>query len=118
MPTSRLGRAARGRRQLLQRQCGSRLVLTILFSYSIFPLELAAIGGSSWRRQLRAGPATSSTGWSREHSRAGLETIVVLPAVFNGFTIALLSMLGSYVVRTLNAVSAQETYHVVAKVSG
>ena len=32
-------------------------------------------------------------------------------------SIALLSMLGEYVVRTLNAVSAQETYHVIERVS-
>ncbi len=31
---------------------------------------------------------------------------MVLLSIFNGFTIALLSMLGEYVVRTLNAVSA------------
>ena len=41
----------------------------------------------------------------------------MLLSVFNGVTIALLSMLGEYVVRTLNAVSAQETYHVVERVS-
>ncbi len=34
---------------------------------------------------------------------------MVLLSVFNGVTIALLSMLGEYVVRTLNAVSAQDT---------
>ena len=46
---------------------------------------------------------------------------MVLLSIFNGFIIALLSMLGEYVVRTLNAVSAQETYHVIepgARVSG
>ena len=41
----------------------------------------------------------------------------MLLAVFNGITIALLSMLGEYVVRTLNAVSAQESYHVMERVS-
>ena len=44
----------------------------------------------------------------------GWTTLVVLLAVFNGFTIGLLSMLGEYVVRTLNAVSAPDTYHVAA----
>ncbi len=43
---------------------------------------------------------------------------MVLLAFFNGVTIALLSMLGEYIVRTLNAVSAQEPYHVVDRVSG
>jgi len=37
--------------------------------------------------------------------------------VFSGVTIALLSMLGEYVVRTLNTVSAQETFHVVERVT-
>jgi len=35
----------------------------------------------------------------------------------NGFVIMLLSMLGEYVVRTLNAVSAVNTYHVARRVS-
>jgi len=47
----------------------------------------------------------------------GWTTIAVLLAVFNGITIALLSMLGEYVVRTLNAVSAEESYHVMERVS-
>ena len=41
----------------------------------------------------------------------------MLVSVFNGFTIALLSMLGEYVVRTLDAVSNQQSYHVVARVT-
>ncbi len=47
----------------------------------------------------------------------GWTTIAVLLAVFNGITIALLSMLGEYVVRTLNAVSAQESYLVTERVT-
>ena len=35
----------------------------------------------------------------------------------SGVVIALLSMLGEYVVRTLNAVSAEDTYHVSERVS-
>ena len=46
----------------------------------------------------------------------GWTTLVVLMSVFNGFMIALLSMLGEYVVRTLNAVSNREPYHVMARV--
>ena len=45
----------------------------------------------------------------------GWTSLIVLLSIFNGVTIALLSMLGEYVVRTLNAVSAQETYHVVER---
>jgi polyisoprenyl-phosphate glycosyltransferase len=97
----------------------ARLVLTILFSYSIFPLRLAAMGGF-----IMAGVSFVLGGGYLIHGMVantevpGWTTIVVLLAVFNGFTIALLSMLGEYVVRTLNAVNAQETYHIVAKVSG
>ena len=47
----------------------------------------------------------------------GWTTIAVLLAIFNGITIALLSMLGEYVVRTLNAVSAQESYLVTERVT-
>jgi hypothetical protein len=41
----------------------------------------------------------------------------VLLAVLNGFVIMLLSMLGEYVVRTLNAVSTVHSYHVARRVS-
>ncbi len=94
-----------------------RLVMTILFSYSSYPLRLAAavgfaistisfvLGGVYLLRAAFGG--TQVEGWT---------TMVVLLAIFNGFTIALLSMLGEYVVRTLNAVSAQETLHVVERV--
>jgi undecaprenyl-phosphate 4-deoxy-4-formamido-L-arabinose transferase len=43
---------------------------------------------------------------------------MVMLAFFNGVTIALLSMLGEYVVRTLNSVSANEPYHVVERFHG
>ena len=51
---------------------------------------------------------------SRSHARV----IAVLLAVLNGVVIMILSMLGEYVVRTLNAVSAVTTYHVAERVSG
>ena len=94
------------------------LVLTILFSYSVFPLRLAAgvgfaVAGGSFLLGLfylvRALFVDSSVpGWT---------TIAVLLALMNGFVIMLLSMLGEYVVRTLNAVSAVTTYHVARRVS-
>jgi len=94
-----------------------RLVLTILFSYSSYPLRLLALIGFGiagisfllgvfyFLRGVFGG--TQVQGWT---------TTVVLLSIFNGFTIALLSMLGEYVVRTLNAVSAQDTYHVQTRV--
>jgi polyisoprenyl-phosphate glycosyltransferase len=96
----------------------ARLVLTILFSYSLFPLRFAAfagfvIAGVSFLLGLiylviGALGHTQVQGWT---------TLVVLVAALNGFTIAMLSMLGEYVVRTLNAVSAAEPYHVIDRVS-
>jgi undecaprenyl-phosphate 4-deoxy-4-formamido-L-arabinose transferase len=46
----------------------------------------------------------------------GWTTIAVLLSVFAGFIIALLSMIGEYVVRTLNTVSTDQTFHVVKRV--
>jgi glycosyltransferase involved in cell wall biosynthesis len=94
------------------------LVFTILFSYSLFPLRAAAaagfvvalcsflLGGFYLVRSLFVDAAVP--GWT---------TIAVLLSVLNGFVIALLSMLGEYVVRTLNAVSGESTYHVTERVS-
>ena len=93
-----------------------RLVLTILFSYSSFPLRLAAARRLRRSRRLSflLGAFYLVRGLFGDTHVPGWTTIVVLLSVFNGFTIALLSMLGEYVVRTLNAVSAQDTYHVDA----
>lgn len=97
----------------------ARLVATILFSYSSFPLRLAAAFGflvSAFSFLIGAfyliqGAISGSRveGWT---------SLIVLLAFFNGVTIALLSMLGEYVVRTLNSVSAREPYHVVERVHG
>jgi glycosyltransferase involved in cell wall biosynthesis len=96
----------------------ARLVLAILFSYSVFPLRAAAgagfvvafgsflLGAFYLVRSLFV--QTHVEGWT---------TIAVLLAVLNGVVIMLLSMLGEYVVRTLNAVSAVNTYHVTERVS-
>jgi polyisoprenyl-phosphate glycosyltransferase len=97
----------------------ARLVLTILFSYSIYPLRLAALGGFIMAGvSFVLGAGYLIHGLFANTQVHGWTTIVVLLAVFNGFTIALLSMLGEYVVRTLNTVNQQETYHIVARVSG
>jgi len=94
-----------------------RLVLTILFSYSLFPLRAAAAGGFIFSiLSFLLGGAYLIHGLVTDTAVPGWTSLVVLTAVFNGVTIALLSMLGEYVVRTLNAVSAQETYHVVERV--
>jgi hypothetical protein len=91
-----------------------RLVLRILFSYSLFPLRLsAAIGffisfasflvgvGFMIRRLL---------GYARI---TGVTTLIVLISFLNGVVILMLSMLGEYVLRTLNQVTESESYHVL-----
>jgi glycosyltransferase involved in cell wall biosynthesis len=94
-----------------------RLVLTILFSYSSFPLRLAAAAGFAVAAvSFLIGAVYLVRGMLGATEVEGWTSLVVLLAIFNGFTIALLSMLGEYVVRTLNAVSALETYHVVERV--
>jgi glycosyltransferase involved in cell wall biosynthesis len=95
-----------------------KLVLTIMFSYSSFPLRLAAGFGFGlaglalllglFYLVLGALGATQVQGWT---------TIVVLLSVFHAFTFGMLSMLGEYVVRTLNTVSAGEGTYVISRVS-
>jgi glycosyltransferase involved in cell wall biosynthesis len=95
-----------------------RLVFAILFSYSLFPLRFAAFAGFLIAAgSFLLGGFYLIRAFFVESSVPGWTTIAVLLSVFNGFTIALLSMLGEYVVRTLNAVSAHEAYHVTQRVS-
>ncbi|HEX6256958.1 MAG TPA: glycosyltransferase family 2 protein [Euzebyales bacterium] len=92
----------------------TRLVLTILFSYSAFPLRLSAVLGAivalvafaTGAVYLVAGlmGATRVQGWT---------SLIVLLSFFNGVTILMLSMLGEYIVRTLNQTSSREPYHVL-----
>jgi len=94
-------------------------VLTILFSYSSFPLRFAALTGFVIAGiSFLIGLVYLTLGALGHTQVQGWTTLVVLLATFNGFTIAMLSMLGEYVVRTLNAVSAQEPYHVIDRVTG
>jgi glycosyltransferase involved in cell wall biosynthesis len=95
----------------------SRLVLTILFSYSLFPLRMAALAGFVVSAlSLVLGAVYFVHGLLYGSRVPGWTTLVVLLSVFSGVTIALLSMLGEYVVRILNTVTAQETFHVVERV--
>lgn len=95
-----------------------RLVLTIMFSYSVFPLRAAALAGFVVAIvSFLTGAAYLVRAFFVDTPVEGWTTIVVLLSIFNGVTIALLSMLGEYVVRTLNAVSAQDSYHVLERVS-
>ena len=95
-----------------------RLVFAILFSYSSFPLRAAALAGFAVALvSFLLGAYYLVRSFFVDTPVAGWTTIAVLLSIFNGVTIALLSMLGEYVVRTLNAVSAQDTYHVMERVS-
>ncbi len=96
-----------------------RLVLTIMFSYSSWPLRaLAALGFAVAILSFLLGGVYLVNGLVNDTQVEGWTTLVVLLAVFNGFTIGMLSMLGEYVVRTLNAVSSADTYHVLERVRG
>jgi glycosyltransferase involved in cell wall biosynthesis len=93
------------------------LVLTILFTYSSYPLRIGALLGFAMSFvSMVLGAFYLLSGVLGNTEVQGWTTLVVLVSVFNGFTIALLSMLGEYVVRTLDAVSNRESYHIVARV--
>lgn len=93
-----------------------RLVLTILFSYSVFPMRMAAAFGFAVAGfSMLIGVFYLLRSLVGDTRVPGWTSIIVLLAVLNGVVIALLSMLGEYVVRTLNTVSAAETFHVIDK---
>ena len=95
------------------------LVLAILFSYSVFPLRAAAaLGFAVAGTSFVLGLFYLVRSFFVDTVVPGWTTIAVLLAVLNGVVIMLLSMLGEYVVRTLNAVSVVTTYHVAERVTG
>jgi len=94
-----------------------RLVLTILFSYSVLPLRLAAAAGFAIAlASFALGVVYLGIGVFSDTRVPGWTSLIVLLAMFNGVTIALLSMLGEYVVRVLHSVNTQDTYHVIERV--
>jgi glycosyltransferase involved in cell wall biosynthesis len=95
-----------------------RLVFAILFSYSLFPLRAAALLGFVVAvLSFLLGVFYVVRSFFVHAHVQGWTTLVVLLSIFSGMIIALLSMLGEYVVRTLNAVSSDQTYHVKQRVS-
>ncbi len=107
-----VGKSNYGMRRILT------LVFSILFSYSLFPLRAAAaIGFAVALGSFLLGIFYLARAPFVDTPVAGWTTIAVLLAFFNGVVIALLSMLGEYVVRTLDAVSATTTYHVTERVT-
>ncbi len=94
-----------------------RLVLTILFSYSSWPLRAsAALGFAISFLSLLLGGFLVVRALVRDTVFPGWTSIMVLVSLFAGFIIALLSMIGEYVVRTLQTVSTEEPFHVVRRV--
>jgi len=94
-----------------------RLVLTILFSYSSWPLRAAAVLGFAISfLSLLLGGFLVVRALVRDTVFPGWTSIMVLVSLFAGFIIALLSMIGEYVVRTLQTVSTEEPFHVVRRV--
>jgi glycosyltransferase involved in cell wall biosynthesis len=95
-----------------------KLVFTILFSYSSYPLRAAALAGFALSiLSFLLGAFYLIRGFTHHTEVQGWTTLVVLLSAFNGFIIAMLSMLGEYVVRTLNAVSVEQSYHVIERVA-
>lgn len=95
----------------------ARLVMTILFSYSSFPLRaLAFVGFVVSGLALLFSIVLLLSRVFTDAQVPGWTSLMVMTAMFNGFTIGLLSMLGEYVVRTLNTVSEPTAYHVAERI--
>ncbi len=93
------------------------LVLTILFSYSVFPLRAAAAAGFFVAfASFLLGAFYLVRSLFVETSVPGWTTIAVLLSILSGVVIALVSMVGEYVVRALDAISETTPYHVVERV--
>ncbi|MGB5953382.1 MAG: glycosyltransferase family 2 protein [Ornithinimicrobium sp.] len=93
------------------------LVLTILFSYSSWPLKAAALLGFAISGlSFLLGGFLIARALLTETIVPGWTSIMVLMSIFAGVIIALLSMIGEYVVRTLNTVSRDSSFHVVRRV--
>lgn len=92
----------------------AKLVLRILFSYSLFPLRFSAvIGFLTSVLSFAIGVAFIVHHVVTHATVAGWTSLIVLMAFFNGVIILMLSMLGEYMLRTLQQVTEMEPYHVV-----
>lgn len=93
------------------------LVLRILFSYSPAPLHLMAITGAFVAfASFIIGVGFLINGVVNESSVPGWTSVIVLLAFLNGVAIALLSMLGEYMVRTLRQLTDRRSFHIEEKV--
>jgi glycosyltransferase involved in cell wall biosynthesis len=91
----------------------ARLVLRILFSYSLFPLRFsAAIGFLTSALSFAVGIVFVIRRAIDGSTVQGWTSLVVIMSFFNGVIILMLSMLGEYVLRTLKQVTDVESYHI------
>jgi hypothetical protein len=94
-----------------------RLVLRILFSYSLFPLRFSAlIGFVISVLSFVVGSAFLIRHLLGDSRVTGFTTIIVLLSFLSGVIILMLSMLGEYVLRTLQQVTEIESYHVLEEI--
>jgi glycosyltransferase involved in cell wall biosynthesis len=92
----------------------ARLVLRILFSFSLFPLRFsAAIGFLISMSAFAIGVVFIVHHLFTHSAVTGWTSLVVLLSFFNGVVILMLSMLGEYMLRTLQQVTEMEPYHVI-----
>jgi glycosyltransferase involved in cell wall biosynthesis len=90
-----------------------KLVFTILFNYSSYPLRLVSgIGIAVSGLAFVMGIFYLGIAIFRGTQVPGWTTIVVLLSFCNGLLILILSMIGEYVVRVLNQISSSESFHV------
>lgn len=90
-----------------------KLVATILFNYSSYPLRLvAAIGIGLSLLSFGLGVYYLVLALFHESQVPGWTTLVVMLSFFNGVVILILSMLGEYLVRLLNQSSSTESFYV------
>jgi len=95
-----------------------RLVATILFSYSLWPLRVAAVTGFVVSvLSFLLGCFYLARALFVDTPVEGWTTLVVLVSFLGGCVIALLSMLGEYVIRILDAMTSQDAYVVAQRVS-
>ena len=94
-----------------------QLVATILFSYSLLPLRLAALTGLAVTTLgVVLGAVLLARGWLGDGPVQGWATLMVLLSFLGGCIITLLWMLGEYLIRILDATTHHEAYHVAQRV--
>ena len=90
-----------------------RLVSTILFNYSSYPLRVVTLTGTIVSfLSLLLGLGYIANNLIAGTNVQGWTTIVVLLSFFNGMTLLVISIIGEYLVRLLNQSSSSESYHI------